>query len=110
MQSLELVPTPDILSAIARQPRSFLAIGFAAETNDIEGNAQKKLHAKYCDMIIANDVSQANYGMVSDENEVEIFFRGGERKKISRASKKIIAHELVKIISDAREKSLTKKT
>ena len=109
-RTLELVPTPDILSAVAREPRSFLAIGFAAETNDVEENAQKKLRAKHCDMIIANDVSRGESGMESDENEVEIFFRTGKRKKIPRAPKKIIACKLVKIISNTREKRLTKKS
>lgn len=109
-RALDLVPTRDILSTIAHEPHSFLVIGFAAETNDVEENAQKKLRAKNCDMIIANDVSRAESGMESDENEVEIFFRTGERKKISRASKKIIARELVKIISHTREKRLTKKS
>jgi phosphopantothenoylcysteine decarboxylase/phosphopantothenate--cysteine ligase len=108
--SLELVPTPDILSAIARGPRSFLTIGFAAETNDVEENAQKKLRAKNCDMIIANDVSRADAGMESDENEVEIFFRNGEREKIRQTAKKNIARELVKIISNTRENRLTKKS
>ena len=109
-RSLELVPTGDILSVIAHEPRSFLAVGFAAETDDVEENAQKKLRAKNCDMIIANDVSRAESGMESDVNEVEIFFRNGERKKIRRAAKKIIARELVKIISNTREKRLTKKS
>jgi phosphopantothenoylcysteine synthetase/decarboxylase len=61
-------------------------------------------------MIIANDVSRVDSGMESDENEVEIFFRNGERKKIRRAAKKIIARELVKIISNRRENRLTKKS
>ena len=109
-RTLELVPTRDILSAVARGPRSFLVVGFAAETNNVEENAQKKLRAKNCDMIVANDVSRAETGMETDENEVEIFFRTGERGKISRAPKKIIARELVKIISNTREKRLTKKS
>jgi phosphopantothenoylcysteine decarboxylase / phosphopantothenate---cysteine ligase len=108
-RTLELVPTPDILSAIARAPRLFLAVGFAAETDNVDGNARKKLRVKHCDMIIANDVSRVEFGMESDENEVEIFFQTGERKKIPRAPKKIIARELVKIISKTREKRLTKK-
>jgi hypothetical protein len=41
---------------------------------------------------------------------VTILFRDGERKRISRASKKMVAHELVKIFTNAREKYLTKKT
>jgi phosphopantothenoylcysteine decarboxylase/phosphopantothenate--cysteine ligase len=105
---LELVPTRDILSSITPE-RSFLVVGFAAETNDLEENARKKLRDKNCDMVVGNDVSRADSGMESDENEVTIFFRNGEIAKISRTSKKNIARELIKIIANTREKSLTKK-
>ena len=107
---LELVPTRDILSSIASPDRNLLVVGFAAETNDLEENARKKLRAKNCDMVVGNDVSRAETGMESDENEVTIFFRNGEITKIPRASKENIAIELIKIIANTREKSLTKKT
>ena len=107
--SLELIPTRDILSSLAKKDRHFLVVGFAAETNDVEESAKKKIHAKNCDLIVANDVSRADSGMESDENEVTVLFRNGERQKISRASKKIIARELIKIFSNMREKCLTKK-
>jgi Phosphopantothenoylcysteine synthetase/decarboxylase len=107
--SLELVPTRDILSSIKNNDRQFLVVGFAAETNDVETNARKKLQTKHCDIIVANDVGGPDSGMESDQNEVTIFFRSGETKKISRAPKKIIARELVKIFSNTREKRLTKK-
>ena len=107
--SLELVPTRDILASLLKRDRRFLVVGFAAETNDLEGNAQKKLRVKNCDIIVANDVSRADSGMESDANEVTIFFRNGEKENISRASKKIIARTLVKIFSKSREKCLTKK-
>jgi len=110
MFSLELMPTRDILTTVADQDRSFLVVGFAAETENIAANARKKLREKKCDAIVANDVSRANTGMESDENEVTIFLQNGEEKKISRAPKKIIARELIKIISEMREKRLTKKT
>jgi phosphopantothenoylcysteine decarboxylase/phosphopantothenate--cysteine ligase len=97
---LELVPTRDILGSLQNKDRQFLVVGFAAETNDLEANAQKKLQTKHCDIIVANDVSDSNSGMESDENEVTILFRNGETKNISRAPKKIIAHELVKIFSN----------
>ena len=106
---LELVPTRDILSSIGPD-RSFLVVGFAAETNDLEENARKKLRDKNCDMVVGNDVSRSDSGMESDENEVIIFFRNGEIAKISRSSKKNIARELIKIIANTREKRLTKKT
>ncbi len=107
--SLELIPTLDILGSLSKQDRQFLVVGFAAETNDVEENAQKKLREKNCDIIVANDVSRANSGMESDENEVTILFRNGEKEKISRASKQIIARKLIKIIANMREKCLTKK-
>jgi len=107
--SLDLIPTRDVLASLPTQDRQFLVIGFAAETNDVEENARQKLRAKNCDAIVANDVSGAHSAMESDENEVTILFRDGEKKKLSRASKKIIARELVKIFSNMREKRLTKK-
>jgi phosphopantothenoylcysteine decarboxylase/phosphopantothenate--cysteine ligase len=107
--ALNLIPTRDILSSLSKR-RRYLVVGFAAETHDLTQNAQKKLRAKNCDAIVANDVSGTETGMESDENEVTIFFRNGESKKISCASKKIIARELVKIIAKMFEKSLTKKS
>lgn len=104
--SLELVPTRDILKSLPKD-RQYLVIGFAAETEDVEANARKKLQEKNCDVIVAND---ARIGMESDENEVEIFFKNGETKKISRASKKIIARELIKLFENVCEKGLTKKS
>jgi phosphopantothenoylcysteine decarboxylase/phosphopantothenate--cysteine ligase len=107
--SLELIPTRDILASLGRKDRQFLLLGFAAETNDLEENARKKLRQKNCDIIVANDVSEKHSGLESNENEVTVLFETGENKKISRASKNNIARELVKIISNMREKRLTKK-
>lgn len=104
--SLELIPTRDILQSLGqRQNRKFLLVGFAAETDHLEANATKKLREKNCDIIVAND---ARIGMESDENELLILFRDGETKKISRAPKKFLAHELVKIFRNSQQKSLTK--
>jgi len=108
--ALELIPTRDILASLPKEDRSYLVVGFAAETHDLEANAQEKLREKNCDMIVANDVSKTDSGMESDENAVTVFFRNDESQTISRASKKIIARELVKIISKMSEKCLTKKS
>jgi len=104
--SLELVSTRDILASLAKQDRHFIVVGFAAETENIEANARKKLREKDCDIIVAND---ARIAMESDENELTIFFRDGETKRISRASKKIISRDLVKYFENCFEKRLTKK-
>jgi phosphopantothenoylcysteine decarboxylase / phosphopantothenate---cysteine ligase len=108
--SLELVPARDILYSLGHlQDRQFVLIGFAAETDHVEENAASKLRAKNCDIMIANDVSGADSGMESDVNEVTILFRNGERERISRASKKIIARELVKIFLSFATKTFDKK-
>jgi len=108
--SLELVPTRDILDSLGhKQDRQFVLVGFAAETAHVEENAVKKLRKKNCDIIIANDVSNPNSGMESDVNEVTILFRNGEKKKIYRAQKKIIARELVKIFLNFATKTFDKK-
>ena len=106
--TLKLVPTRDILASLPKR-RPYLVVGFAAETHDLKANAQKKLRAKNCDVIVANDVSGSETGMESDENEVTIFFRDGEIRKISRAQKKIIARELVKIFENSATKMFDKK-
>ena len=108
--ALRLTPTRDILASLPHENRSFFVVGFAAETHAMEASARRKLLAKHCDMIVANDVSRADAGMESYDNAVTIFFREGESKTISRAPKKNIARELMKIIFKTREKCLTKKT
>lgn len=108
--ALQLIGTRDVLAAVAQAPRSFLVVGFAAETHDVESKARGKLSVKNCDIVIANDVSRSDSGMESDDNEVTIFFRNGESKTISRASKKVIAREIMKIVFEFAQKSLTKKS
>jgi phosphopantothenoylcysteine decarboxylase/phosphopantothenate--cysteine ligase len=105
--SLELIRTRDILESLGRQrDRTFLLVGFAAETDHIEKNAAKKLREKNCDIIVAND---ARVGMESEENELLVLCRDGKTQTFSRAPKKILARELVKIFSNSQQKRLTKK-
>ena len=108
--TLELIPTRDILASLPTDARTYLVVGFAAQTHDVEQNALRKLRAKNCDLIVANDVSRTDVGMESDENAVTIFFKNGERETISRAPKITIARELMKIILFYHQKSLTKKS
>lgn len=70
--SLELQPTPDILSEISRHKTSQLVVGFAAETENVIENARKKLKAKSLDAIVVNDVSREGIGFDSDRNAVTI--------------------------------------
>ncbi len=108
--SLELVPTRDVLAGLTSAKHNAFVVGFAAETQNLEENAQRKLEEKNCDLLVANDVSRADIGMDSDENELLIFDRAGNREKLSRGKKTELARVLLKKILNAREKCLTKKT
>jgi phosphopantothenoylcysteine decarboxylase/phosphopantothenate--cysteine ligase len=70
--TLELEPTTDILSEIARRKQSQLIVGFAAETQNALENARKKLASKSLDAIVVNDVSREGVGFDSDRNAVNI--------------------------------------
>jgi phosphopantothenoylcysteine decarboxylase/phosphopantothenate--cysteine ligase len=70
--SLELETTRDIVAEIARQKKSQLVVGFAAETENVLENARKKLTSKLLDAIVVNDVSREGVGFDSDRNAVTI--------------------------------------
>ena len=96
---LELEKNIDILDYISKHNslRPKLVIGFAAETNDIQENAQKKLIEKNCDWIIANDVSNKSIGFESNFNEVSIFYKDKEIKneKLNMKKKSEISEEII---------------
>jgi hypothetical protein len=70
---LRLERTTDILAELGKKKKnSQLLVGFAAETENLLENAQKKLSKKQADYIIANDISNKNIGFGSDKNKVSI--------------------------------------
>ena len=97
--NLELEKNTDILNYVSKHNslRPKLVIGFAAETNDIQENAQKKLIEKNCDWIIANDVSDSSIGFNSDFNEVSILYKNKkiENEKLTMKKKSEISEEIV---------------
>lgn len=89
---LELEPTIDILKTLAARKRpGQLVVGFAAETNDLETYAQRKLVEKNLDWIVANDVSRPEIGMNADANAVVVFSRDGRRFAFGPAPKSEVA-------------------
>ena len=100
--NLELEKNIDILNYVSNHNslRPKLVIGFAAETNNLENYANKKLNEKNCDWIIGNDISNQNIGFGSDFNEVSIFYKNNKMEKLNYKPKSEISDELVdKIIS-----------
>jgi phosphopantothenoylcysteine decarboxylase / phosphopantothenate---cysteine ligase len=100
--TLDLVPTVDILVALADEPArsGVLVVGFAAETDDIEANALRKLTEKRLDLVVLNDVSRPEIGMDSEDNEVSVFDSGGLVTHISQRAKTLVAGALLDIVGD----------
>jgi phosphopantothenoylcysteine decarboxylase/phosphopantothenate--cysteine ligase len=92
--TLELEPTADILSDVARQKTSHIIVGFAAETENVLENARKKLASKSLDMIVANDVSREGIGFDSDRNAVTII-SNSEVIDVPETSKWEVAHRVL---------------
>ncbi|MBI2353811.1 MAG: bifunctional phosphopantothenoylcysteine decarboxylase/phosphopantothenate--cysteine ligase CoaBC [Deltaproteobacteria bacterium] len=92
--TLQLVRNPDILAELGRLERRPFLVGFAAETNNLEAMATKKLKEKNLDMIVANDVTQADAGFNVDTNRAWLLFRDGSRVECPLMSK----HELAAVI------------
>ena len=93
-----LTKNPDIIATIAAQPERPLMIGFAAETENLVEYARSKLVRKGLDLVIANDVSQADIGFNADQNEVILVGPNGELP-LPKAGKSELAEQLISHIS-----------
>ena len=102
--NLNLEKNVDILHYVSNHNsmRPELVIGFAAETNEIDKNAEEKLNKKSCDWIISNDVSNKDIGFNSDYNEVTIHYKNRDvkKEKLSYKKKTEISNEIVDRIID----------
>ncbi len=100
--TVKLEKNVDIINYVSNHNsmRPKLVIGFAAETNNLEENAIKKLKNKNCDMIIANDVSNQSIGFDSDFNEVTIFYKNKTKEKLLIKSKSLISDEIVERVNN----------
>ena len=91
-----LEPTPDILAGLgARKPAGQILVGFAAETDDLAANAQRKLTAKHLDLIVANDVGAAATGFQHDTNAVTLFAPDQPAVEVPLADKRTIATAVI---------------
>ena len=97
--TINLEKNIDILNYVSNHNsmRPKLVIGFAAETDDLDKNANIKLMSKNCDWIIANDISKKESGFNSDYNEVTIHYKNPkfEKEKLSLKKKSQISEEIV---------------
>ncbi len=90
---LALTRTTDILKTIGQQKRkNQILVGFAAETQDMEVYARKKLEEKRLDLIAANLIGPPDSGFGADTNRMTLFFSGGRKIALDVMDKDAVAH------------------
>ena len=78
--TLQLVPNPDIAAQLGRDKHEGqILVAFAAETDDLIENAQKKLAKKNADMVVANDVTMPGAGFGTETNRATLITRADQR-------------------------------
>lgn len=95
--TLTFVKNPDILKTVAGLPKPPFCVGFAAESQDVEAYAKRKLADKKLDMIAANDITVAGLGFNSDANALHVFWSDG-RRDLPPQPKTELAVELLHVV------------
>ena len=90
--TLELEPTTDILSEVKGD---FIKVGFAAESENLVGNATQKLQQKGLDLIVANDITAKDSGFGADSNQVTIIDREGKVDSLPLLPKREVAEKIL---------------
>ena len=102
--TLELEPTTDVLRALGEREDGPLLVGFAAESGGGIDRARQKLTDKKVNLVVFNDVSREDIGFDSEENEVTLIGRDGERR-VEKAPKRAVAgailDEVARLLEEA---------
>ena len=93
--TLTMVENPDVAAAVGELKRpGQTMVGFAAETDSLEANAEKKLEKKHLDLIVANDVTRPGAGFNVDTNIATLIWKGG-REDMPLQRKQELAHRIL---------------
>jgi phosphopantothenoylcysteine decarboxylase/phosphopantothenate--cysteine ligase len=92
---IELVANPDIIAEVARiDDRPKVVMGFAAETENTEAYAHKKLIEKAIDCIFVNDVSDKTIGFDSEFN-AGMLLSSDATHELKPMNKRVLASHLL---------------
>ena len=99
---LNLKKNKDILEYLGKNNKlkPKILVGFSAETENLIENSTNKLNNKYCDMIIANDVSKKETGFNADYNKISIIEKNGKIENLPKNKKSYIASKIATKIID----------
>jgi phosphopantothenoylcysteine decarboxylase/phosphopantothenate--cysteine ligase len=92
---IELERTPDILYELGKKKGDKILVGFAAETENIEANALKKMKEKRLDLIVANDISAKEAGFGSNKNRARLINSKGTASELSLMPKIDMAEKIL---------------
>lgn len=97
LSEIELEPTEDVLGKLAGQRRAEqVLVGFAAEHGaGAVDFGREKLARKGLDAIVINDISRADIGFDSEQNEVVILTRDGGEEHVQRTAKRAVADHVL---------------
>jgi phosphopantothenoylcysteine decarboxylase/phosphopantothenate--cysteine ligase len=88
---IHLEPTPDILRELGERKGDRVLVGFAAETEDLEGAGRQKLREKHLDLIVVNQVGEPGTGFDSDTNRASILSAAGDDVPLREWTKRELA-------------------
>ena len=92
---LMLEKTRDILKEVGRRKENRILVGFAAETENLEQYAGKKLVEKNLDIVVGNLVGRSSSGFGTDTNKVTMFYKDGTKEVFPELQKDDVAHILL---------------
>lgn len=103
-----LEPTHDFSVDLGRAKHAGQTlVGFAAETDDLLANAQRKLERKGLDLIVANDVSAPGVGFDHDTNAAVIIGADGVHQDVALSDKRVVARAVLDAVLRTRTRSTT---
>ena len=88
----------DILKFLGEIKTHQVLVGFAAESNNVLENAERKLKNKNLDFIVANDITSSDTGFGSEDNKVVILSKNNEKLELEKMSKKEVASNIFDMI------------
>jgi len=94
-QQLQLVQNPDIIKELAALKKNQVMVGFAAETENLVAEAERKLKEKNLDLVVANDVNQPDSGFAVDTNEVTLVSPDEPPLKLPLLTKEEVADRIL---------------
>ncbi|WP_300560110.1 bifunctional phosphopantothenoylcysteine decarboxylase/phosphopantothenate--cysteine ligase CoaBC [Companilactobacillus sp.] len=94
--TIELTKNPDILKTVAKNKINQFVVGFAAETENLIPNAEKKLKSKNADVILANDVSNQDAGFNVDTNRITLISHNAQPDNWPLMAKQAVADKFWK--------------